>query len=101
MLQKFVILKAMSGKPLKRVFITSEDNEIIIGDPERLAEIKSGDHGIACVSYERVFNFEEDAYLELVREWEASKATSSAAWMRLGHIDLPNEADDNSCPFWC
>jgi hypothetical protein len=101
MLQKFVILKAASGKPLKRIFITAEENEIIIGDPERLAEIKSGDHGIACVSYERVFNFEEDVYIELVREWETSKATSLDVWKSLGHIELPNEADEHSCQFWC
>ncbi len=101
MLQKFVILKGISGKPLKRVFITAEENEIVIGDPDRLSEIRSGDHGIACVSYERVFNFDEDVYVDLVREWEKTKETSSDAWMRLGNIELPKEVDDHSCYRWC
>jgi hypothetical protein len=101
MLQKFVIVKAYCGKPLKRVFMTAEENEIIIGDPDRLADIKSGDHAIACVSYDRVFNFEEDTYLELVREWETSNETSSDMWMRLGHIELPKDADEHPCPHWC
>ncbi len=101
MLQKFVILKGISGKPLKRVFVTAEKEEIVICDPERFSDIKSGDYGVASVSYDRVFNFEEDAYRQLLSQWEMSRETNSDAWQRLGHIELPNDSDEHSCPFWC
>ncbi len=101
MLQKFVILKGDCGKPVKGVFMTAEESEIIIGDPDRLSDIEAGDHGIVCVAYESVFNFEEDAYQQLLREWETSNETSLDAWRRLGHLELPNDADDHSCHRWC
>jgi hypothetical protein len=99
MIQKFVIIKALCGKPLKRIFMSAEDDQILIVDPERLAEVQSGEHSIASVSFERVFNFDEDAYHELLCEWRMSKETNHEAWTRLGHLETANDIED-SCPNW-
>ena len=98
MLKKFVILKGTCGKPLKRVFMSTEQSEIIVGDPQKLAEIKSGEHAIASVARDRVFNFEEETFHELLLEWRMSKETSPSTWMRLGNIEVPNDADNH--PSW-
>jgi len=88
MLPTYVILKGVYGEPLKRVFMAVEDSEIVIGDPERFSQIKSGDQSVDFVSRERVFNFEEDVYLQLLIEWQTAKGTSPDLWQRLGHAEL-------------
>jgi hypothetical protein len=99
MLQKFVVLKGTCGKPLKRVFMSVEQSEIVVCDPEKLEAIKSGEHALASVAHDRVFNFEEDAYHELLLEWKMSKETSPATWMRLGNVEVMNEVEDHSSWF--
>jgi hypothetical protein len=101
MLPTYVILKGVYGEPLKRVFMAVEDTEIIIGDPERLREIKSGDQPVDFVSQERVFNFEEEVYIQLLIEWQTAKGTSPDLWQRLGRVELKNELSEYSCQREC
>jgi hypothetical protein len=91
MLPTYVILKGVYGEPLKRVFMAVADTEIIIGDPERLREIKTGAQPVDFVSQERVFKFEEDVYLQLLIEWQTAKGTSPDLWQRLGRVELKSE----------
>jgi hypothetical protein len=101
MLPTYVILKGVYGEPLKRVFMAVADTEIIIGDPERLREIKSGDQSVDFVSQDNVFNFEEDVYLQLLIEWQTAKGTSPNLWQRLGHIELKSEFSEYPCQREC
>jgi len=101
MLPTYVILKGVYGEPLKRVFMAAEDTEIVIGDPERLREIKSGARPVDFVARERVFNFEEDVYLQLLLEWQTAKGTSPDLWQRLGRVELKNELSEYSCQRAC
>ncbi len=101
MLPTFVIVKGIYGEPLKRVFMAAEKTEVVIGDPDRFREIKSGDHPIDFVSYDSVFNFEEDVYLQLLIEWQTSKGTNPELWTRLGQIQLRAESDSFSCRRAC
>jgi hypothetical protein len=98
--QKFVLLKGNCGRPHKGVFMTAENSEIIVGDPDRLSEIEAGKQTMLSVSPERVFNFEEDAYRELLHDWESSTKTSADAWTRLGHFELPKHRHRLSCRHW-
>jgi hypothetical protein len=81
--------------------MATDDTEIVIGDPERLRDIQSGNHTVDFVSSERVFNFKEDVYLELLIQWQTAKGTSPDLWMRLGQIELKSEFSERSCPRRC
>lgn len=93
MIPTFVILKGLDGIPLKRVFMTAEESEILIVNPAKL-KAKTFDDAIDGVPYEQVFNFDEDVYQKLLLEWETQRKTSSDSWKRLGHLDISNDADE-------
>jgi hypothetical protein len=101
MLPTYVILKGVYGEPLKRVFMAADDSEVVIGDPDRLREIKAGADSVDFVSCERVFNFQEDIYLELLVEWQTAKGTTLDLWNRLGQIELKSEFSERPCQRWC
>lgn len=83
MLQKYVIVQALVGKPLKRVVMTSAAKGVIVADPGLLDEIGSGIHQPVTAAFESVFNFDELVFDELQRQWRASKQTSAATWAKL------------------
>lgn len=101
MLPTYVILKGTYGEPLKRVFMAIDDTDVVIGDPDRLRDIKTGDHRVDFVSSEVVFNFEEDLYLQLLIQWQTAKGTTPELWSRLGRIELKSELSEHICPRQC
>jgi hypothetical protein len=86
MVPSFVILKGEDGRPVKGVFLAAQDNEIVVCDPARFREVKSGTQSISRVSRAAVFHFEENAFKQLTIEWETSKQTTSEIWSRLGNV---------------
>jgi hypothetical protein len=86
MLQQFVVVQALGGKPLKRVFMTVSERGVHVADPGLLDEIKSGIHAPVAVTPEKVFNFDESVFNELVVQWHSFKQTSAETWTKLGNF---------------
>ncbi len=87
MLQKYVIVQALGGKPLKRVVMTSAPKGVLVADPGLLDEIGSGIHQPITAPLESVFNFDELIFDELQLQWRASQQTSAATWAKLGNFE--------------
>jgi len=83
MVQQFVIVQALGGKPLKRVFMTTSDKGVHVADPGLLDEIKSGIHAAIRVAPDKVFDFDERVFNELLTQWHTSKQTEAATWAKL------------------
>lgn len=86
MLQQFVTVQAMGGKPLKRVLMTTSEKGVHVADPGLLDEIKSGIHAPIAVLPETVFNFDEPTFNDLLSQWHSEKRTSPKTWARLGRF---------------
>jgi hypothetical protein len=84
MLQKFVIVQAFGGKPLKRIVMASAKKEVVVADPGLLDEIGTGLHQPVAAPLATVFNFDEDVFDELSQQWRSAKETHAETWARLG-----------------
>lgn len=86
MLPKYVIVQALGGKPLKRVVMTSAAKGVLVVDPGLLGEIESGVSQAATAPWDRVFNFDERIFDDLLAQWRSAQQTSVATWAKLGHF---------------
>ncbi|WP_156898236.1 hypothetical protein [Methylocapsa acidiphila] len=83
MLQRFVVVQALGGKPLKRIVMTSDSKGILVADPGLLGEIETGIHQPVTAPLRTVFNFDEPVFAELMSQWHADKKTDAATWAKL------------------
>lgn len=86
MLQKFVIVQALGGKPLKRVVMTSAAKGVIVADPGLLDEIGSGLHQPVTAPLATVYDFDERIFGELLLQWRSAKETNAETWAKLGQF---------------
>jgi hypothetical protein len=93
MLQQFVTVQAMGGKPLKRILMTTSNQGVHVADPGLLAAIKSGIYAPIAVRPEHVFNFDEPIFHDLMSQWQSKKRTSATTWAKLGRFQ-PMDDDD-------
>lgn len=94
MLQQFVTVQALGGKPLKRVLMTTSEKGVHVADPGLLDEIKSGIHAPIAVLPETVFNFDEPIFNDLLSQWHSEKRTSAKTWARLGQFQAMRDWAD-------
>lgn len=94
MRQKFVIVQALGGKPLKRVVMASAKKEVIVADPGLLEEIGSGLHQPVAAPLETVFDFDEVVFDELSQQWRSAKETNAETWARLEQFQPMLDAVD-------
>jgi len=86
MLETLVIVKALGGKPQKRIFLSVEDRQALVADPALLEEILLGIHKPIEVPSENVFHYDEPIFETLCQEWHAAKQTNETHWKRLAPL---------------
>jgi hypothetical protein len=86
MLQQFVTVQDLGGKPLKRILMTTSDKGVHVADPSLLAAIKSGIYAPIAVPADHVFNFDEPIFHDLVSQWRSTKRTKATTWAKLGRF---------------
>ncbi|WP_041778167.1 hypothetical protein [Beijerinckia indica] len=91
MLETLVIVKALGGKPQKRIFLSIEDQQALVADPALLEEILLGIHQPIQVPSKTVFHYDEPVFEALCQEWHKAKQTDDAQWNKLAPFDI--EAD--------
>jgi hypothetical protein len=87
MLQKLVIVKALGGKPLKRVLLHASETLAVVADPALLAEIETGIHRAVSFPRETVYDFDDRVFHALLLQWHEDKATKAETWEKLPLIE--------------
>lgn len=98
MLQQFVTVQDLGGKPLKRVLMTTSDEGVHVADPGMLYAIRFGVSRPIAVSPEQVFNFDPPIFDDLLAQWQAEKQTCATTWAKLGQFQpMEDDEDDFDC----